>query len=266
MKYFRLVTAAVVVGCFLFSCAPWDQMASWKKCAVISVTGNPVIGKTENTAKREAGNAIASVKNAVKEQGGKALNHNLQPDIDACAAKLMEKIGAVSAISLMSSDEVMANATYAGMESDVDSKAKTDAGKGIQKAMANWDTRPVPAAGYKILNGEQITKLFPDLGVDGQIAVAINFMYDLQGMGTLGSAKGVAEVTFTAIEKGEKGLSYYSTSFTGESDGKCDVKSGGFFKGEEMDPLLIEAFEKAMDEFVATANKKLAKAKAKKAA
>jgi hypothetical protein len=260
MKIFRLLTAAVV--CLsLLSCAPWDQIGAWKKCAVISVTGNPVIGKTENTAKREAGNTIAQVKNAVKESGGKALNHSLQPVIDACGTKLSEKLGSFGAIPFMKSDEVLANAKYTAMESDVDSKAKTEAGKNLQKATENWDTRPVPAAGYKILNSDQITQLYADLGVDGQIAVSINFMYDLQGLGTLGSAKGVAEVTFTAIDKGEKGTVSYSVSYAGESDGKCDVKSGGFFEGEAMDPLLIQAFEKAVDNFTADAAKKLAKAK-----
>ena len=86
-------------------------------------------------------------------------------------------------------------------------------------------------------------------------------MYDLKGLGTLGSAKGVAEVRFIAIEKGEKGINTYSVLYTGESDGKCDVKTGGFFKGEDMDPLLIDAFEKALDEFIADAQKNLAKAK-----
>ena len=258
------VLAAVAVCLSLSSCSPWDQMASWKKCAVISITGNPIIGKTENTAKREAGNTIASVKNMVRETGGKELNHNLQPTLDICATKLAEKLGSVSEIAIMKSDEVLSNAKYAEMESDVDSKAKTEFGKGLQKSMANWDNRPVVATGYKILNADQITQLYPEMGVDGQIAVAINFMYDLQGLGTLGSAKGVAEVTFTAIEKSEKGTSTYTISYTGESSDKCDVKSGGFFKGEDMDPLLIQAFEKAVDEFTADAAKNLAKAKTKK--
>jgi hypothetical protein len=238
-------------------------MASWKKCAVVSVTGNPIIGKTENTQKREAGNSIAAVKNAVRETGGKELNHSLQPTLDACAAKLVEKLGSVSAISLMKSDEVLSNAKYAEMESDVNSKPKTEAGKGLMNALSNWDTRPVPATGYKILNSEQITQLYPGMDVDGQIAVAINFMYDLQGLGTLGSAKGVADVTFTAIQKGEKGISTYSTSYSGVSDDKCDVKTGGFFKGEDMDQLLVQAFDKALDEFCADAAKKIAKAKSK---
>ena len=260
MKQLRFLTAAAV--CLsLFSCAPWDQIASWKKCALVSVSGNTIINKTANTKERESKNTIASVKNAVKEQGGKALNHDLQPTLDACGQKLMEKLGTVSAIPLMTSDEVFSNSEFAAMESDVDSKAKTDFGKNLQKATANWDTKPSSAAGYKILNNEQRKRLFDALGVDGLLSVTVDFMYDLQGLGTLGSAKGVASVMFTAIEKSGDEISTYSTSYTGESDGKCDVKTGGFFKGEEMDPLLIEAFENAVDEFIADANKNLGKAK-----
>jgi hypothetical protein len=265
MKRLSLLVASVFC-CSLFSCAPWDQIANWKKCAVVTVTGNPVINKTENTQKREEGNSIAQIKNAVKESGGKSTNHDLQPDIDACAAKLMEKLATVSDIPLMKADEVEANGTYASLENNVDGTAKTGVGKALQSATSNWDTRPVPAAGYKILNLDQMGKLIPDLGVDGVITVAINFMYDLQGLGTLGSAKGVAEVTFTVIEKSGNGFANYALSFTGESEGKCDVKSGGFFKGEDMDPLLIEAFGAAVDQFIETAQKNLAKAKAKKSA
>jgi hypothetical protein len=265
----RLATAALCVS--IVSCqTPWDVMATWKKGALLTVRANRNISKTANTQARESKNTIASIKNTVKDVGGNALKHSLQAVLDECTGILHEKLDAFDRIPLIKSAELLANETFTAVGSEPGVAAsmpepENERQARLQKMSANYSDTVIVSQGYKLLTPAEDLKLIGDLGLDGAFDINISYQYDLVGVGTAGSAKGVAVLTVTAYcNNGEK-IVPCTFTYSGTSDGKTDVKSGGFFDEAEMDKLLVDAFRKAVDEFIANVTENIDKAKAKAA-
>lgn len=276
MSFNKIIALTFLTALLMLSSCKglWDTVATWKKIAVVSIEGNEFIYKTANTQERESKSGIASIKDDVHSIGGEKTQHSYRPVFEKAVAYTHNRLENFEALSLLTSNEVVSSEHYSALQSDADyvsSQAKTNAGKAFLKVAvavtADPKEKTITSDGYKSLSDIQAQLLREKFGLDAVLTFDIDFKYDLVGFKTSGSAKGVAvlHVTLHYVDVNSEAITT-TLSYTGISDGKCDVKTGGFFKGEEMEPLLTQAYENALTLFLNTAQTELAEIRAAEAA